>query len=96
MFLLQLSPPDLTKLLGPIEYDLARSAQANSDEYNRLFVTAIKQRLLNEPSQSLLSTDPTANRALLDEVADFMISLHKVCSNDVKGSVPISKLNILH
>uniref|UniRef100_A0A914X558 Peptidase M13 N-terminal domain-containing protein n=1 Tax=Plectus sambesii TaxID=2011161 RepID=A0A914X558_9BILA len=75
--ILSLSPPDLTSLLGPIESDLARSAQANSDEYNRLLVTAVKQRLLNEPTQSLLYTDPVENRDLVDEVADFMISLHK-------------------
>ncbi|EGT46568.1 hypothetical protein CAEBREN_25896 [Caenorhabditis brenneri] len=74
--ILQIKPPDLTPIVGPIERDLINLAKPSPTEFEPLLQLSLRQNLLSAFARDNLLRDPRDVQSQLDEVARLMVDLY--------------------
>ncbi|ULT95183.1 hypothetical protein L3Y34_004129 [Caenorhabditis briggsae] len=74
--ILQIKPPNLDPIVGPIERDLMALAKPSPTEFEPLLQLSLRQNLLSAFARDNLLRDPRDVQSQLDEVARLMVDLY--------------------
>ncbi|CAP26423.2 Protein CBG05928 [Caenorhabditis briggsae] len=74
--ILQIKPPNLDPIVGPIERDLMALAKPSPTEFEPLLQLSLRQNLLSAFARDILLRDPRDVQSQLDEVARLMVDLY--------------------